>query len=194
MSLNQPIDFDDVRTSIARSLHDHWALYFIEGLVLLALGTTAILVPPIATVGVTIVIGWTLAASGVMGLVTTYAGRRAPGFWWSLLSAVLGLVAGLVLLAWPGRGAVSLTVVLIAFFFAEGVASVMFGLAHRRHLSSWRFMVATGVVDLVLATIILAGLPGTAAWTLGLLVGINMLFGGAALSAVALHASRSVRR
>ena len=50
---------------------------------------------------------------------------------------------------------------------------------------------ANGIIDLVLAAIIFAGLPGTAAWALGLLVGINMLFGGTSLIAIAMHARSS---
>ena len=49
-------------------------------------------------------------------------------------------------------------------------------------------MLASGIVDLILAAIIFAGLPGTAAWAIGLLVGINMIFGGVSLIAMALHA------
>jgi uncharacterized membrane protein HdeD (DUF308 family) len=79
--------------------------------------------------------------------------------------------------------------VLIAFFVIEGVASIMFALEHRRELSGrWGWMLASGIIDLILATIILAGLPGTAAWAIGLLVGTNMVFGGTALIAMALHA------
>jgi uncharacterized membrane protein HdeD (DUF308 family) len=52
-------------------------------------------------------------------------------------------------------------------------------------------MLASGIVDLILAAILFAGLPGTAAWAIGLLVGINMLFGGGALVAMALHARAS---
>jgi uncharacterized membrane protein HdeD (DUF308 family) len=54
-------------------------------------------------------------------------------------------------------------------------------------------MLVSGIIDLVLAGIIFAGLPGTAAWALGLLVGINMVFGGVALVAIALHARSNVR-
>jgi uncharacterized membrane protein HdeD (DUF308 family) len=49
-------------------------------------------------------------------------------------------------------------------------------------------MLFSGIVDLVLAGIIFAGLPGTAAWAIGLLVGINLVFGGSALISMALHA------
>jgi uncharacterized membrane protein HdeD (DUF308 family) len=51
-------------------------------------------------------------------------------------------------------------------------------------------MLVSGIIDLILAAIIFAGLPWTAAWALGLLVGINMLFGGSALIAMAMHARR----
>jgi len=75
------------------------------------------------------------------------------------------------------------------FFVIEGVASIMFALEHKRELSGrWGWMLASGIIDLILATIILTGLPGTAAWAIGLLVGINMVFGGSALIAMALHA------
>jgi len=96
--------------------------------------------------------------------------------------------AGVVLLLWPLSGIVSLTLVLIIFFMIEGVASIMYALDHRRELSGrWDWMLVRGIIDLILAAMIFAGPPGTAAWALGLLVGINMLFGGSALIAMALH-------
>src|SRR5204862_7201876 len=119
----------------------------------------------------------------------TFWARHAPGFWWSLLSAVLAIAAGLVLLIEPISGAVSLTLLLIVFFIIEGVLSIMYALEHKKELSGrWGWMLTSGIIDLILAGIILIGLPGTAAWALGLLVGIIMLFGGSALIAMALHA------
>ncbi|HZT27219.1 MAG TPA: HdeD family acid-resistance protein [Pseudolabrys sp.] len=180
---------EKVQRAVNRSLHRHWVLYVIEGIVLVILGCLAILVPPLATLAATIVFGWVFLVSGVVGLFTTFWMRHAPGFWWSLLSAVLAIVVGFLLLAFPISGAFSLTIVLIAFFIIEGVASIMFALDHKRELSGrWGWMLASGIVDLILAALIFAGLPSTAAWAIGVLVGINMLFGGSALIAMALHA------
>ena len=191
MSTNQP-DIAKFQRAVASVLHAHWKLYLAEGIVLVVLGALAILVPPIATLAVTIILGWLFLVSGVMGLFTTFWMRQAPGFWWSLISAVLGVVVGLLLLASPLSGAVSLTIVLVAFFIIEGIASIMFALDHKRELSGkWGWMLVSGIVDLVLAAMIFGGLPSTAAWALGLLVGVNMLFGGAALIAMALHARRA---
>ena len=187
---DQP-DMAKIQRAVAGALHQHWKLYLGEGILLLVLGLVAIVIPPLATLAVTILFGWLFLLSGVVGLVTTFWMRSAPGFWWSLASAALAILAGGYLLAQPIAGALSLTVVLIAFFIIEGVASVMFALEHRRELSGqWGFMLVSGIVDLVLSVMLIAGLPSTAVWALGLLVGINMVFGGVALTAMALHARR----
>lgn len=175
--------------AVVKAIHDHWKLYLIEGILLVALGVVAILIPPLATLAVTILFGWLFLISGVIGLVTTFWMRNAPGFWWALISAALAILAGGWMLAQPVAGALSLTLVLIAFFVIEGVASIFFALDHRREFSGqWGWMLASGIVDLVLAAMLLMGLPSTGVWALGLLVGINMVFGGVALIAMALHA------
>jgi uncharacterized membrane protein HdeD (DUF308 family) len=186
-------DIARVQAAVATSLHAHWKFFLIEGIVLLALGVAAIGVPPVATVAVAILIGWLVLVSGIVGLIATIRARGAPGFGWSLLSAIIGIVAGVVLLAWPLSGAFSLTVILTVFLVIEGIASIMYALDHRReHTPRWGFMLVSGVVDLVLAGMIFAGLPATAAWAIGLLVGINLVFGGVALIAMALHARAAV--
>ena len=188
MSMDQS-DINQLQRALAQSIREHWVLFLIEGIVLVVLGILAVVIPVVATIAVTIFLGWLFLISGIVGLVTTFWARHAPGFWWSLLSAVLAIAAGLVLLAWPVSGAVSLTLLLIVFFTIEGVLTLMYALEHKKELSGrWGWMIVSGVIDLILAAIILAGLPGTAEWALGLLVGINMLFGGAAMIAMALHA------
>ena len=175
--------------ALAGAIHEHWGLFLAEGIILVILGIAAIALPPIATLAFTIIIGWVFLISGVVGLFTTFWARHVPGFWWSLISAIIGIAAGVVLLLWPITGTLSLTLVLIAFFVVEGIVSIMYAIEHRNQLTGrWGWMLVSGIIDLILAGIIFAGLPGTAVWALGLLVGINMLFGGAALIAMALAA------
>jgi uncharacterized membrane protein HdeD (DUF308 family) len=188
MSTNQA-DLDRIQSTVANSLHAHWRLFLTEGIVLFILGILAIVVPPIATIALEVLVGWLLLMSGIVGLIATLRMRSAPGFWWSLLSAVLGIVAGIVLLRWPLSGALSLTLILTVFLTLEGMISILYALEHKRELSGrWAMMLFSGVIDLFLAGIIFAGLPGTAAWAIGLLIGINLVFGGSALIAMALHA------
>lgn len=188
MSTNES-EIDRIGVVVTTSLHTHWLLFLVEGIILLGLGLAAIVLPLIATVAVEIIVGWLLLVSGTVGVVITFRMRRTPGFWWSLLSAILGIAAGIVLLRWPLNGALSLTLILAVFFLIEGIASIFYALEHKRELSGrWSWMLISGAVDLILASIIFLGLPGTAAWAIGLLVGINMVFGGSAVIAMALHA------
>ncbi|MFZ0776838.1 MAG: HdeD family acid-resistance protein [Xanthobacteraceae bacterium] len=189
MTLQQPTTSDELRRDVASAIHAHWGLFLFEGIVLVLLGFAAIVVPVVATLAFTLVIGWLFLISGGVGLVTTFWMRNAPGFWWALLSAAIALAAGVILILWPINGVLSLTLVLIAFFAVEGIATLMYAFEHKAQLSGrWVWMLASGIVDLILAGIIFAGLPGTAAWALGLLVGINMLFGGTAMIGMALAA------
>jgi uncharacterized membrane protein HdeD (DUF308 family) len=181
--------FDAARDAVARIVRDHWKLFLIEGIILVILGLLAVAVPMVAGLAVTILFGWLFLISGIVGLFTTFAMRGAPGFWWSLLSGVLAVVVGGWMLVQPELGVVSLTYLLIAFFIIEGVATIMFAIEHRAALSGrWAWMLASGIVDLFLAAVILAGLPEAVAWALGLIVGINMVFGGASMIGMALAA------
>jgi uncharacterized membrane protein HdeD (DUF308 family) len=186
MTIQQtPPGLADIQSIVTKN----WKLFLAEGIVLVLLGIGAIIVPPIAGLAVTLLLGWLFLIGGIFGLIVTYYGRDMPGFWWSLISAALTVLAGLILIARPMEGLLTLTVVLTAFFIMEGIASIMFALAHKRELSGrWGFVVAAGVFDLLIAVMIFSGLPGSAAWAIGLLVGINMVFGGSSLIGMALAA------
>jgi uncharacterized membrane protein HdeD (DUF308 family) len=193
MVMNQPFDSPNFPTAVRRSIHDHWRMFLIEGIVLVVLGFAAIIVPPIAGLATTIFLGWLFVVGGIVGLIATFGARQAPGFGWSLVSALVALAAGIVLLWNPLAGLATLTYVLIAFFIIDGVLVIALALHHRRELSGrWEWMLIGGIMDLVLAAIILAGLPGTIAWALGLLVGIDLLWGGISLIGMALAARQAI--
>jgi uncharacterized membrane protein HdeD (DUF308 family) len=185
-------EMEQSRQLFLNSIRRHRVLFLIEGIALIVFGAIAVVVPGIAALAVTILLGWLFLLSGILGLVTTIWMRWLPGFWWSLLSALLAMITGAALLWWPFGGILSLTLGLAVFFLIEGAVSIMYALDHRRQFTgSWGWMLASGVIDLVLAMLILVGFPGTAAWAIGLLVGINLLMGGVALVAIALHARAS---
>jgi uncharacterized membrane protein HdeD (DUF308 family) len=119
-------------------------LFLLEGIVLVLLALLAIVISPLAKLAVTILIGWLFLISGVVGLFTTFWAKGAPGFRWSLVSAIIA-ITGVVLLGWPISGTV-LTLDLLVFLIAEGVASIMYGIEHRREASSRAgWIIASGV-------------------------------------------------
>lgn len=187
-----PHDISNLQSRVNAAVREHWKAFLIEGILLAILGLAAIVVPPLASLAVTIFLGWLFLISGIAGLALTFWARQLPGFWWSLVSAVLAIVAGFILLTRPVQGTLTLTIVVGVYFVAEGVATIMYALEHRRELSQrWSWLLVGGLMDIIIAAIIIAGLPGSALWAVGLLVGINLLFGGATLIGVALAAHAS---
>lgn len=109
------------------------------------------------------------------------------------MTAALALVLGLILIAQPQQGVLTLTLALAIMFTIEGIASILISLDFRQHLANWGWTLLSGIIDLVLVYLIWQGWPGTAAWAIGLLVGINMLFFGLALVMTAI-AARAMNR
>lgn len=183
------IDTARVQVAVARTLHAHWKVFLAEGVALVILGIIAIAVPRVATIAVEVLLGWVLLLSGLVGLIATLRVRSAPGVGWAIVSGFLGIIVGLLLLWRPLSGAITMTLILAIFFLIEGIASILYARDHRRELSGrWSWMLISGIIDLVLAAFIFLGLPATAIWAIGLLVGINMIFGGWALAGIALRA------
>jgi len=189
-----PVTGENMSVSFRKSLHDHWSIFLSEGIVLVLLGLAAMIVPLFAGLAITIFLGWLFLIAGIVGYIATFRARQAPGFWWSLLSATVAVLAGLVLVAHPLQGLLTLTFVLAAYFLVDGVFVIVLALSHRRDLSGkWEWMLVNGLVDLVLAALIIGGMPGSFVWVLGLLVGIDLLFGGVSLIAMALDARQPAK-
>ena len=170
-------------------IRGHWKLFLIEGIVLVLLGIAAVLVPILASLAVALFLGWLFLVGGVVGLVTALSGRRATGFWWAIASSIVTIIAGLVLVGWPLGGTISLTVVLAAYLFADGIASMLFAYEHRGEMKSrWWWLFVNGAIDLLLAGLIVWLLPFSAFWVLGIIIGLDFMFGGASLIAMALAA------
>lgn len=194
MTLPQNFDKDaeKMQAAMSATVKSHWKAFLFEGIVLAILGLAAMTLPPLASLAVTIFLGWMFLISGIAGLVVTFWARQMPGFWWSLFSAALAVLAGLILIARPMQGVLTLTIVVGAYFLAEGVVTIMYALEHRKELSArWAWLLAAGLMDILIAFLIISGLPGSAEWAIGLLVGINLVIGGASLVGMALAARKS---
>jgi len=187
-----PQDIERLQSDMRAAVREHWKAFLIEGILLVLLGLAAIILPPLASLAVTMFLGWMFLISGIGGLALTLWARGTPGFWWSLLSAVLAIAAGIILLWQPIQGTLTLTIVVGVYFLAEGVATIMYSLEHRRELSGrWSWLLISGLVDIAISFMVITGLPSSAEWAIGVLVGINLLFGGATLIGMALAARDS---
>jgi uncharacterized membrane protein HdeD (DUF308 family) len=154
----------------------------IEGVALVVLGVLALILPLAAGVAAGVVIGWILIVSGIIGLVSAFSGRLHSHREWGIVSAAVALIVGLLILINPVVAAVGVTILLGAYLFVDGVALLGLAFDQRRRTSSrWVWLAASGVLDLVLAVIILTLNPTGAAFLIGLIVGVDLIAAGAAL-------------
>jgi uncharacterized membrane protein HdeD (DUF308 family) len=185
---------EDIQRAVRNTVRLHWRLFLTQGVIITILGLLAVIWPQISTIAVDVYVAWMFLLAGIVGLVALFYAPTVSAFLWSLLTAALSLFVGIVLLWHPTEGAVSLTLVLIAFFVVEGVFQIVAAFGYRGAFpDSWGWMFLSGVVDLVLAALLIAGWPGTAGWALGLIVGVNLITSGFAIIMVAVMGRRVVR-
>lgn len=186
MPIGFPADADVLRK------HSTW--FIVYGVVMVLLGLFAIAAPGVATLAVTLMIGWLLLIGGAFGLFAVISGgTSAPGFWWNLFTAIVYILAGLCVLTRPVAGVLTLTIILAAYLLAGGVMRIFLAVGYRAQIpGAWVWLLISSVVDIALSLIIMMDLPGSAAWVLGLLVGINLLMMGVSIVMVAMSVRRSL--
>jgi uncharacterized membrane protein HdeD (DUF308 family) len=190
MSANS--ELSDFQNAVRTALRENWKWFVFQGIVMLILGCLAVAEPVIASVAVDIYIGWLFMLSGLLGLVAMFSARDVSAFLWMLLTSALSLAVGILLIWKPGEGTVSLTLVLTAFLIAEGVFQVGVSFSYRDVLpDSWGWMLASGIADIVLAGLIIYFWPQSASWTLGLIVGVNLITTGLAILMTAIEVSKA---
>ena len=177
---------DDLHRTIRDTVRIHSGLFLAQGIIMTLLGIAAVIWPLISSLAVDVFVGWLFVLSGIATLALMFVAPRMSGFLWSLLTGALALFAGLLLLWHPVQGVVTLTLVLVALFIAEGVFQIAGAFAARIAFpESWGWMLFSGFVDLVLAALVIAGWPGSTAWALGIVVGVNLMTSGIAIATVA---------
>ncbi|MGB2630761.1 MAG: DUF308 domain-containing protein [Candidatus Omnitrophota bacterium] len=151
--------------------------FLVAGIILILLGAAAVAVPLVASVAVEVLFGWILVLSGIVTIVHSFRALNSGKCILRLLIGILYLAIGIMFLRYPLEGVLTLTLLLAILFMFEGVIKIAVAV-QLRPMSNWGWMLASGIAALILAAIIFSGYPGSVAWMLGLLVGINLIFSG----------------
>jgi len=157
---------------------------WIAGIASIIFGGLAIIFPFAATLATELLFGAILAASGLVELVRAFAMRRTGSLLWNAVFGILALVAGAILLLWPLEGILTLTIIVGVFFLLGGALKLIAGFT-LRGLRGRGWIGFSGALSLLVGFILLLGLPATASWAIGILVGIDLIFFGLAEIAVA---------
>ena len=134
----------------------------------------AIVVPAAAAVAIELLVGWVLVFSGIVILVDAFSRRGFARIAFRILLGAATLAAGIYMLAVPLVGVFTLTVMLVIWFVAIGFLELATGIAEWGSPGAVP-MAVTGVLSLVLGFLISNDLPESAAWAIGLLVGVNLV-------------------
>jgi uncharacterized membrane protein HdeD (DUF308 family) len=169
----------------SEKLKSSWGWVALLAVISIVGGLLALFNPFAATLAATLMAGWTFVILGVVQIIESFQLRGWGGFLWALLFGVLTLLVGISLVANPLAGMVSLTILVAALFIITGVTKVMYGFS-LRPISGWGWVLASGVLSLLIAVMIFSNFPWAAASVLGILLGVELLSNGVLFLLVAL--------
>lgn len=159
-----------------QAVQNFWKYFLFEGIVLFLLGVFALGSPQIMTLSIEMLVGSLLIVGGVVQFVRAY---KTDDSWKiiSYLTALITMVAGLLVLIHPVIATVTLTLLLAIYFFVEGFLRIIYAMKYWS-LVKWRGFLLNGILSVVLGMLIWSGWPDNSLWVLGMYVGIYFLFLG----------------
>jgi len=166
--------------------------FMVLGLALIVLGAIAIGFPLVTTIAAKVFLGWLFLVGGIVQIFHAFSTQKWSEFFLNLLIGAVYLLAGAWLAFLPLAGLLTLTAFLAAMFILQGAleASMAFRLRPRE---GWIWMLLAGIIGIAVGVLIIAELPSSATWAIGLLVGINMISSGFAYFFLAMAAGKAVR-
>jgi uncharacterized membrane protein HdeD (DUF308 family) len=179
-----------IREAMRDKIKRHSVWYLVQSGLMVLAGILALVYPVISSVALVLFLGWLLIFSGVLQGISLIDARYVPHFWLQLVSVVLSVIVGILFLRNPGAGLLTLTLLLIVFFMVEGISKIIFSLTIRP-FPNWGWVLASGIVGILLSLYLWANTPVTAVWLLGVLLGIVLISEGAALGRMAWDAHKS---
>jgi len=167
----------DFAKHVQESIAKHWIWFAALGVALVLLGMAAIIFPFVSTLAAEQFFGWLLLFGGLIQCVHSYRTKSWSGFALELVIGLLYLAGGFVLITSPMTGIITLTLLLIVLFVADGILESI--LAFKlRPAQGWGWILMSGIVSLIVGGLIWAKFPSSALWAIGLLVGVNLMFSG----------------
>jgi len=171
--------------AVREGLASSWKALLTVGIVAIFIGCVAILVPAVASVGTAIFIGWILLIAGGFLVAGAFTAHSIGTVLLRLIWAFLTVIVGLYLIIEPHGGTLTLTLVLGIYFVFMGVTRVTVAFLGRGQEGAG-IVGLSGFLGLLVGILILAKLPESSDWAIGLLVGIDLIFAGWMLTSAAL--------
>jgi uncharacterized membrane protein HdeD (DUF308 family) len=173
-----------MREAMRETVKRYSLWYLVQSGLMILAGILALVYPAMSSVAVVLFLGWLLIIGGILQGISLIGAHHVPHFWLQLVSVVLFVIVGILFLRNPAESLVTLTLLLIVLFMVEGISKVIFALTIRP-LANWGWVLASGIVGILLAFYLWANIPITAIWLIGVLLGIELICEGIALGLLA---------
>jgi uncharacterized membrane protein HdeD (DUF308 family) len=154
-------------------------MVLVSGIAFVVLGVIALAFSVMTTLASVFVLGWILAFAGIFEAFHAFKLPRWSGFLLELLAAILYVVVGVLMIVRPAAEALSLTLLIGAFFLVGGIFRIVAAAAMRP--PHWVWLLMSGLVTLVLGLLIVAEWPASGLWVIGMFLGIDLIFSGTSL-------------
>jgi uncharacterized membrane protein HdeD (DUF308 family) len=162
-----------------------WVKWLVLGIVSILFGLFCLGNAVAASMAVTTVTGALLLLAGVFQII---AGFGDEGFGAKLMSFILGALLALLGLSFlfnPLEGMISLALLVTILLAANGIVRLILSFRMRQTQFFWPMLIS-GALSVLLAVYILANFATAGVTLLGILLGVELLFNGAGLIALAL--------
>lgn len=155
-----------------------WGWFMALGIILIFLGCLVIASPLLAAIALEVLIGWTLIVAGILIVIHSFGSRNFGGFFLRLLNGIIAIVVGGFVLSHILAAMIALSVILAVFLIVQGIFKLAVAI-QLRGITNWGWLVFSGILALALGCFWIIW-PLSAAWVIGLFIGVDMLFSGLA--------------
>jgi len=145
------------------------------GVIFILMGMLSIAFPFYSSLGMEAFLGALFLVGGIFQLFGAFDDNRHPSYVWRFFSGVIYILAGVYLLGQPLIGLQILTLIVIILFFAQGFFTLVYSFHVKQISTRWGWPLVNGILTIFLASLLLIDYPSSSLWTLGLLVGVNLL-------------------
>jgi len=172
------------RAARLQALREHSGWILAIGITCVILGALCLAAPMVTGVAVAILVGGIVLVHGVAKLIHALKAKSWGAGVMGVLGGLLPLIAGGLMIAHPLLGLTFLTLLVTAYFFADGIATCILALM-LRPLRGWVWSLVNGLLTILLGVLVWAQWPLSGAVALGILVGISIFLDGLSMIVLA---------
>lgn len=183
---------NDPREEIDRGLNAALGFAIAVGIFLIILGGIAIARPFFATVAATLFLGSLLLLNGFFQIIYSFQTNIRGNFWLKFLAGLIYSVGGLLIMFNPLPSLIALTLVVGISILVASIFQVILAF-ELRPARNWSWVLLSGVLGIILGTLIWHQWPENSAWAVGLLLGINLILDGLWIILFSSGASKALR-